>query len=225
LLYDFCSVQISAIYGNAMKDRLYCELPDSPSRRRSQTVMHRMLVVLAKLLAPMLVFTADEVWEQIQHKPAEDAGLWSVHLARLPVASPLGPTSAVKEEWKLLFALRDAGLGQLDKLTRSVVEGQKQQGQKSGYKSVDAEAIYHVDDETRRKLEPYGEDLEDLVGAGYHSFAPATGASPTVELIDRRGEYAACARSWKRRPDVGRDGQFPDLSARDVAAVRTLRGA
>src|SRR6185437_2724682 len=46
LLHDFCSVQISAIYGNAMKDRLYCELPDSPLRRRSQTTMHRMVLGL-----------------------------------------------------------------------------------------------------------------------------------------------------------------------------------
>jgi isoleucyl-tRNA synthetase len=181
-------------------------------------------VVLTKLLAPMLVFTADEVWEHILHKPAEDAGLSSVHLALLPEASPLGPTAAVREEWKLLFSLRDQGLGQLDKLTRSVVEGQKQQGQKSGYKSVDAEVVYRLDEATRRKLEPYGVDLEDLVGAGYHSFAVSAGEGPSVELVDRRGDYAACVRSWKRRPDVGRDSQFPDLSARDAAAVRTLRG-
>jgi isoleucyl-tRNA synthetase len=225
LLYDFCSVQISAVYGNAMKDRLYCELPDSPLRRRCQTVMHRMLVVLTKLLAPMLVFTADEVWEHIVHKPAGETGLFSVHLARLPQASPLGPAAAVREEWKLLFSLRDQGLSQLDKLTRQVVEGQKQQGQKSGYKSVDAEVIYRVDDETRRKLEPYGADLEDLVGAGFHSLAAPTGDVPAVEIVDRRGTYASCARSWKRRPDVGSDPQFPDLSARDAAAVRTLRGA
>src|SRR5690606_21067547 len=52
LLHDFCSVQISSVYGNAMKDRLYCEAPDSSLRRRCQTVMHRMAVALTKLLAP-----------------------------------------------------------------------------------------------------------------------------------------------------------------------------
>jgi len=51
LLHDFCSVQISAIYGNAMKDRLYCEAPDSPLRRRCQTVMYRVVVALTKLIA------------------------------------------------------------------------------------------------------------------------------------------------------------------------------
>src|SRR6185312_13677099 len=50
LLHDFCAVQISAIYGNAMKDRLYCELAASPLRRRCQTVMYKMVVALTKLL-------------------------------------------------------------------------------------------------------------------------------------------------------------------------------
>ena len=73
-LHDFCAVQISAVYGNAMKDRLYCEAPNAPLRRRAQTVMHRMAIVLTKLLAPMLVFTADEAWQYIEHKPAGDRG-------------------------------------------------------------------------------------------------------------------------------------------------------
>src|SRR5205807_2691255 len=54
LLHEFCAVQVSAVYGNAMKDRLYCEAPNSPLRRRSQTVMHRLVVALTKLLAPIL---------------------------------------------------------------------------------------------------------------------------------------------------------------------------
>src|SRR2546423_5982819 len=84
LLHDFCSVQISAIYGNAMKDRLYCDLPNSRSRRRCQTVMHRIVLALTKLLAPMIVFTADETWEFISHKTANEGDLPSVHLSLLP---------------------------------------------------------------------------------------------------------------------------------------------
>src|SRR6185436_13780793 len=87
LLHDFCSVQISAVYGNAMKDRLYCESPDAPLRRRAQFVMHQMVLALTKLLAPMIVFTADEAWEHIPHKPADDEKLPSVHLALLPKPS------------------------------------------------------------------------------------------------------------------------------------------
>jgi isoleucyl-tRNA synthetase len=218
LLHDFCAVQISAIYGNAMKDRLYCEAPNSPLRRRSQTIMHRMVVALTKLLAPMLVFTADETWEHIPHRPGEDAELASVHLAKLPVRFSEEPSEDQREEWKLLMELRDQALGQLDAL-------KKEAGMN---KALEAEVVYEVDDDVmRRKLQAYGPDLEDLVGAGFHSFAEKDPEGPAVrvKVLDRRETYAACARSWKRRPDVGSDAEYPDLSARDATAVREISGA
>jgi isoleucyl-tRNA synthetase len=215
LLHDFCAVQISAVYGNAMKDRLYCEAPDSPLRRRAQTVMHRMLLALTKLLAPMIVFTADEAWEYITHKPADEATPPSVHMALLPEPSGDEVSDDQREEWKLLMDLRSEALAQLDKLTRQIGK----------YKALDAEVIYRVDDDAlRRRLQSYGPDLEDMVGAGYHSFAEKgpEGPAVVVEVVDRRGSYQACARSWKRRPDVGRDAEYPDLTLRDAQAVRSL---
>jgi isoleucyl-tRNA synthetase len=216
LLHDFCAVQISAIYGNAMKDRLYCETPDSPIRRRCQMVMHRMVVALTKMLAPMLVFTADEAWEQIPHKPGEEAKLASVHLALLPEPSGLKISDDQREEWKLLMDLRDQALLQLDQL-------KKQAGLN---KALDAEVVYYIDDaELRLRLQAYGPDLEDLVGAGHHSIEEKKPVSPAVavKVIDRRLTYQACARSWKRRPDVGQDAEYPDLSLRDAKAVRAIQ--
>jgi isoleucyl-tRNA synthetase len=216
LLYDFCSVQISAVYGNAMKDRLYCEAPDAPLRRRSQTVMHQIVVALAKLLAPMIVFTADELWEQIPHRLGKDAQLDNVHLAWLPEPSGRVVSDEQREEWSLLMKLRDDALGQLDRLKKEVGLN----------KSVDAEIVYEVDDDAmRRKLKAYGVDLEDLAGGGHFAFAEkgASGPAVVVKVIDRRNDYAACARSWKRRPDVGKDAEFPDLSIRDANAVRAAK--
>jgi isoleucyl-tRNA synthetase len=216
LLHEFCAVEISAIYGNAMKDRLYCEAPDSPLRRRSQTVMHRMLVAITKLLAPMLVYTADEAWEHIAHKPAEDAKCESVHLTLLPQPSGEEPSETQQEEWRLIMELRDQALLQLDKLKKDVGLN----------KALDAEVIFYVDDaELRRRLEAYAVDLADLVGAGFHSFAEKDTPGPAVEVkgFDRREKYPACARSWKRRPDVGSDTEYPDLSVRDALAVKGLK--
>jgi len=215
LLYDFCSVQISAVYGNAMKDRLYCDVPGSPLRRRSQTVMHRMAVAMTKLLSPMAVFTADEAWEHIQHKPAGEEHLASVHLTLLPTSSGRAVTEEQREEWKLLMQLRDDALQQLDKL-------KKEAGLN---KALDAEVVFQVDDDaTRRALQAYGADLEDLVGAGCHSFAEKGTAGPAVvvKVVDRRNDYKACARSWKRRPDVGADPANPELSLRDAAAMHSI---
>jgi isoleucyl-tRNA synthetase len=210
LLHDFCAVQISAVYGNAMKDRLYCEKADSPPRRRSQTVMRRMADCLIRLLAPMLVFTADEAWEHLPHKTGEESALAAVHLLLLPEKTSDEPSEDQKREWALLMGLRDQALLQLDALKKSVGLN----------KALDAEVVYHVDEALRKRLERYGPDLEDLVGAGFYSFAATASGGNRVEVVDRREKYQACARSWKRRPDVGSDAEYPDLSQRDAAVVR-----
>jgi isoleucyl-tRNA synthetase len=214
LLHDFCAVQISAVYGNAMKDRLYCEIPSSPLRRRAQTVMHRMLIALTKMLAPMLVFTADETWEYIEHKPAGESDLQSVHLALWPEPSGETVSDEQREQWALLMDLRGQAMTQIDALLRKFPKQ---------IKPLDMEVIFRVDDDAmRRKLQAYGADLEDLVGTGSWSFAEKTAQGPAVvvEVVDRRDTYQACARSWKRRADVGKDPEFPDLTLRDAIAVR-----
>jgi isoleucyl-tRNA synthetase len=214
LLHDFCAVQVSAVYGNAMKDRLYCELADAPLRRRAQTVMHRMVLALTKLLAPMIPFTSDEAWEHIAHRPGDEAAMPSVHLALFPEPSA-EPEDQQAEEWRLLMQLRDDALLQLDALKKNAGMN----------KALDAEVIYEIDDDDlRRRLQEYGPDLADLVGAGHHAFAEkgTEGPAVRVKVLDRRETYAACARSWKRRPDVGTDGEYPELTTRDAAAVRAL---
>ena len=215
LLHDFCAVQLSAVYGNAMKDRLYCEQPDSPLRRRCQTVMYRMAITLTKLLAPMLVFTADEAWEYIRHKPKGEEFAF-VHLAGLPKVSGQQVSDDIREEWRMLMELRNTALLQLDAL-------KKQAGMN---KALDAEILYHVDDDQlRRNLMEYGVDLEDLVGAGFHRLVEKSSEghpAVNVSVQDCREKYAACARSWKRRPDVGEEEMYPDLSLRDAVAIKAF---
>ena len=112
--------------------------------------------------------------------------------------------------------LRDSALLQLDSLKR----------QAGLNKALDAEVVFYIDDDAlRRRLAAYGPDLEDVVGAGFHSFTEKSTEGPavSVRVVDRRETYKACARSWKRRPDVGQDAEFPDLSLRDAAAVRAIR--
>jgi isoleucyl-tRNA synthetase len=201
LLHDFCSVQISSVYGNAMKDRLYCDAATSPLRRRSQTVMHRMVLGLTKLLSPMIVFTADETWGHIPHKPAGEAGLPSVHLARLPVPSGEAVPDQVRADWATLMQLRDSALGQLDELKKSVGLN----------KASEALVTFVLPDGLRERLAAYGVDLEDLVGCGHYAVDPGDLA---VRVTDARENLAACARCWKRRPDV-----TGDLCGRCTAAI------
>jgi isoleucyl-tRNA synthetase len=211
LLHDFCSVQISSIYGNAMKDRLYCEAPNSPLRRCCQTVMHKLVLALSKLLAPMIPFTADETWCHIPHRPVGESDIASVHLALLPEVSHQLVTDETRADWTLLMELRNSALGQLDALKKAAGLN----------KASEAELVYHLHDEARTRLSAYGVDLEDLAGGGHVIIQ--TGTSPSVTVVDAREKYPACARCWKRRPDVGADKEYPDLCTRDAAAMRAAK--
>jgi isoleucyl-tRNA synthetase len=216
LLHDFCSVQVSTIYSTAMKDRLYCDAANSPRRRRCQFVMFKLVDAITRMLAPMLVFTADEAWEHIPAAPGEEK-LASVHLALLPQRREHTPSPQAMEEWQTLMRLREDATLLLDGLKKS----------KGMNKPLDAELVYYIAEAALRgRLEALGADLEDLVGTGYHSVMDKPEGPTRVEVIDQRQnpDFKACARSWKRRPDVGSDPQYPDLSSRDAAVVRAFEG-
>ncbi len=236
-IYEFCTVQASSIYMAAVKDRLYCELPNGPRRRASQSVLHRMLMVLTRLVAPILPFTAEEVWEHIPNRPKDQPE--SVHLSLMPQvnAEEVDEAYQVRPElrdaanwtadlledgpaaiWLRLLAIRDQALVKLEALRAT------------GFKNpLDAEVIFHVaaDDVGHRRLvELYLGELEDLLGVGYarmEADLPAGTHDVVPEVLDSRERYKRCERSWKRRPDVGSDAEYPDLSARDTRVVRVLR--
>jgi len=239
LMYEFCTVRASSIYMAAVKDRLYCELPDSPLRRATQTVLHEMLVSLVKLLAPILPHTAEEAWEQIPHRDPDEPD--SVHLAMMPEvdtealemaeAVDTGWTESMKFEpddltpspvmiWQRLLGLRQEGLIKLEALRNAGVKN-----------PLDAEVVFTVregDVGSTAFVETYLSELEDLLGVGYarlEKVRELPGDEPiAVRAEDARNKYKRCARSWKRRPDVGSDAEYPDLSARDAAVMRALRG-
>ncbi len=236
LIYEFCTVEASSIYLSAVKDRLYCETPDAIRRRASQTVIHEMLVALVKLLAPILPHTADEAWEHIPNRPSGEPE--SVHLATMPVYDeeqlelaedlrPVNPDIAAfsmdklqggpAAVWDYLLELRSQGLIKLEKLRNEGVKN-----------PLDAEAVFTVAkerDDVRKFLELYLKELEDLLGVGYariETGQPPEDLTVGVDVLDSREEYDRCARSWKRRPDVGKDEEYPDLCVRDAAVMREL---
>ncbi len=242
LMYEFCTVQASSVYMAASKDRLYCELPDSPRRRATQTVLHEMLVTLLKLLAPILPHTAEEAWEHVPNRDPNEPE--SVHLTMLPeydeamlkmaedfrpVNPDLGQFSSDEIQvgpawiWDRLLELRAEGLVKLEALRNAGVKN-----------PLDAEAVFTIADNAPAAeafLETYLGELEDLLGVGYAriekisstGFQPVSDTLPiAVRVEDTREKYSRCARSWKRRPDVGADPDYPDLSARDAEVMKEL---
>jgi isoleucyl-tRNA synthetase len=237
LMYEFCTVQASSVYLSAVKDRLYCEAPDSPRRRATQTVIHQVLDTLVRLLAPILVHTCEEAWSHVPGRGGDAPE--SVHLALLPevdaeelrlaedlrpVNPDLGAWSADElktgpaSTWALMMDLRADGLVKLEALRNAGVKN-----------PLDAEIVFRVSaasDEAAELVEAYLGELEDLLGVGYARIERGDNLAEglTVEVVaeDARDKYAACLRSWKRRPDVGSDPDHPGLSARDAAVVRQL---
>ncbi|MHC4563894.1 MAG: class I tRNA ligase family protein, partial [Planctomycetota bacterium] len=239
LMYEFCTVQASSVYMAAVKDRLYCESPNAVRRRATQTVMHETLVALVKLLAPILPHTCEEAWEHIPFRDVAEPH--SVHLAVLPEVDndilrfaedlrPVAPDAGTCMSdqlqvgalwiWDQLLDLRSAGLVKLEELRNAGVKN-----------PLDTEAVFTVpegNEGVRQFLELYHKELEDMLGVGFTRIETGNvpeGQIAGVDVVDTRKTYQRCARSWKRRPDVGSDPGHPDLCARDAAVVSELESA
>ncbi len=115
---EFAIVDLSAFYLDVLKDRMYTFAPTSQARRSAQTVLWQITEALVRLVAPILTFTADEIWE---HLPAVEGRTISVHLASFPKPEEIFSETPAKliEEWKQLFAVRDEALRVLEEERQS----------------------------------------------------------------------------------------------------------
>src|SRR5437016_4285666 len=111
-LHQFCTVTLSARYFAIIKDRLYTLAPCNPARRSAQTALYKIADALARMLAPILVFTADEIWENLPQSE-DNMQTASVHLAELPRVNELG-NSDLLSNWEELFSIRDNVMVELE---------------------------------------------------------------------------------------------------------------
>lgn len=205
-IHDFCNLDLSQIYFVAIKDRLYCDRADSQRRRRCQTVLHHIVDYLVRMVAPILVHTAEEAWSYL---PARSEDLDSVHLAHFPLPDPKTRVQRIGEDWSFVLKLREDAMMQLEKMKRE--DGMTN--------ALDARAIYCVNEAQQEMLTRYDDDVADVLGVSSHVFR-TTGEEPRIIIEDVRELYQKCARSWKRREDVGQDPEFPDLTLRDAHVMR-----
>jgi isoleucyl-tRNA synthetase len=216
----FCTVELSAFYADIVKDRLYTFAPDSRGRRSAQTVMWRVCETLARLLAPIMSFTCDEVWQQLS---AIEPRPESVHLATFPVATDiLGDTtvpvtdSRQEQEWATLRSVREQVLKALEE-----ARNQKQIG-----KSLEARVKLTASDPAFGVLDAHREELRYLfiVSQVKLERSPSgNGASGlTVEVGQADGQK--CERCWNYSVHVGEDKNYPTVCERCAAALRDIEG-
>jgi isoleucyl-tRNA synthetase len=119
-LNNFCSVDLSSVYLDILKDRLYTFHKDAHERRSSQTVLFEILVALTRLMAPVLSFTADEMWRMLPEAARKEA---SVHLASFPESNPKWADEKLAQRWEKLLEIRVAVQASLEAQRRDKVIG------------------------------------------------------------------------------------------------------
>jgi isoleucyl-tRNA synthetase len=214
-LNEFTNSDLSALYLDVVKDRLYTFAPQSHERRSAQTAMWRIVEAMTRLIAPILSFTAEEVWE---HLPKVEGRAASVHVALFPEILEIVPGTVkdIEADWEKLLEAREAVMTQLEALRVSKDIG----------KGLDASI---------RVLATEGSEL-GLILSKYELALPEffNVSQVTVQMVASTPDAAAlavevsvaggakCARCWRVVPDVGEDPRWPEVCARCAGALEAI---
>ncbi len=207
-IYDFATTDLSALYFDISKSRLYTSGPRSRERRSGQTALYRITEALVRLLAPVLSYTCEEVW---RHSKPDASRPESVHLAYFPEAGMLteGFTDRVPEaasDWERLLPVREQVFKSIDGAREEKIIGS----------SLEAAVTLNADAELHALLSRHSEDLPDWFIVSHVELKPTAGAF-TVEVDRARGEK--CERCWKYKTDVGSNADFPTACASCAAVI------
>jgi len=196
-LNHFCAVDLSSLYVDISKDRMYCDAQDSPRRRATQMAMHKIFDVLCRLLAPILAFTAEEAW---RHSGAGG----SVHLLELSQTQDRhdGASAQIAELLKLRGVIGQA------------IEHARQE--KLIGNALEAAVVLHSDSDVTTKIDK--EELEEFFILSDLTVHQGKEASASVT----KTSYKKCARCWRHRPSVGSSSKYPDLCDRCESVVTAL---
>jgi isoleucyl-tRNA synthetase len=205
-LHQFCAVELSAIYLDILKDRLYVSKADSRERRSAQSTLHDLLLGLTLAMAPILSFTAEEIWEHIPGEGRPE----SVHLGAFPVAPPGFPDEALLDKYDFLLKVRG-------EINRALEEARKE---KRLATAQEAAVILGVAGELYDKLKREAPELQTLAQVAelrVESQPMGDQGSqeiPGLHLAIQPAAGEKCVRCWFRYPGVGEDPDHPQVCAR-----------
>ena len=198
-IHNFCVVDMSNFYLDVTKDRMYASRPDSKARRAGQTAMFVILDTLTRLLAPVLVFTADEIWKYLPHREQDNAE--SVMLNDWPAVDPRYDNAELENKWDRILEVRDSVLRALEEARNKKLIGQ----------SLEAKVVL----KTKGKLKEFLSANRDIL--------PTVFITSQVEITDGDNELEVeivpadgkkCERCWLYSEAVGRDHEHPTLCER-----------
>lgn len=213
-IHNFCVVDMSNFYLDVIKDRLYCEEKNGVLRRSAQTAMYEILDALVRMIAPILCFTADEIWQAMPHRDGDDAA--NIVLNAMPkVNLAWAFAEEASSKWDKLIALRDDVNKALEEARKNKVIG----------KPLEAWVTVYTDDETAALLETVPADelaalcivskLRVIRGNG----EGMQGENLPVQIAIERASGDKCERCWMYVDSIGQDSKHPTLCARCAAVV------
>ena len=208
-LNEYVNTDLSALYLDVLKDRLYTMAPKHPARRSAQTALWRIAEALTRLVAPILSFTADEVWELL---PPVDGRESSVHLALFPDLAEIVPgnEAALEADWEKLLLLREQVLAKLELLRAEKVIG----------KGLEATVTLRVS-EADPLPEKYKAALPELFNvSSVRLVAAGEGVGEGVEAA--RSADPKCERCWRYVAEVGQDTRYPTVCLRCADALQAI---
>jgi isoleucyl-tRNA synthetase len=213
-LNEFTNADLSALYLDVVKDRLYTFAPNSPARRSAQTAMWRIAEALTRLIAPILSFTAEEVWEFL---PQLDGRAESVHLALFPEMLEIVPGSVagIEKDWETLLFVRGKVMQALESLRKEGLIG----------KSGEAHLRIDISRHDFEILDKYPADtLRELMGIWQFSVRADETLSDGTVVLNTIGKAVGlrCERCWRYTNDVGEDHRWPMVCVRCTEALEAI---
>ncbi len=216
-LYNYCTLDLSAFYLDILKDRLYTSPPQSTARKSAQTVLYATVDAIARLMAPILPFTSDEIW---QFMPSGDGRTRSIHLALLPEATAEWTDDALAKRWEYLLKVR----GEVTKALESA-RAEKRIGH-----PLDAAVTLSAGGELYDALEPFADDLRSLLIVSQASlvrdqaldtaFRSEEPGGLAIQVTSASGEK--CERCWVHDTTVGSYNEQPTICHRCKDALDQL---
>ncbi|MGC2623287.1 MAG: class I tRNA ligase family protein, partial [Candidatus Acidiferrales bacterium] len=217
-LHDFLVVDLSAFYFDVLKDRLYTFARHNKARRSAQTAMYRISSALVRLIAPILVFTAEEVWKHLPRAAGEAS---SVHMALFPKREELIANVAPnkKRNWESLLDVREQALKKLEEARNTKLINS----------ALEARLEMRASGKTLDLLRNYASWLPALLIVSQVNVASANGNAPasslpnTVDEIEvRHADGKKCERCWNYSIHVGESEEYPTVCERCVSALAEI---
>jgi len=214
-LYNYCIVDLSAFYLDILKDRLYTSPSESAGRRSAQTVIHILLDTMARLMAPILAFTAEEIWSFMPRAKENEP---SVHLTSLPRVTQAWKDQELAKKWKRILDVRGDVTKALEEARVKKLIGH----------SLDAVVTLYTDNDLYELLHPYENELSticivsgaSLVNGGNPDGAFESQDIDNLWILVEPATGNKCERCWIYDDSIGKSSEHPTICTRCLNSLK-----